>query len=1769
MYKSPFIYIIVILSFLINSIGGVPVVQAELALPKPGAMVELSPVFNPPILKGIKVHPDNPFRFDFVLDQGQSRLTEEQLKEESGRMIRYFLASVTVPDKDLWVNLSPYEKNRIIPDSFGQTEMGRDLLAQDYLLKQVTSSLIYPEKETGRKFWTHVYHKAKQKFGTTNIPVNTFNKVWIIPDQAVIHEHAQAGTAYVTQSTLKVLLEEDYESLKKNAFEVQSFKGMSADNQTHTLGSDIVREIVIPQLIKEVNEGANFIKLRQIYRSLILAAWYKKKIKDSLFSRVYVDQNKVGGIRIDSLKDKQRIYEQYLEAFKKGVFNYVREDKDVLTQDVIPRKYFSGGVNAALIAPAIKVYELKGMPDGGLDNAMMVTANLIVADTDAYRGIFTEFGLGEILETRVLKADDNGRGKVRYIKSAKGEYVLKEYPFLLNERDLSFMEGLQRRLSQEDPSLKMLSLIATKTGAKQVVLGKKSYVLYPWGGKNLNQIGASIERKSMISARLLADFDGISQGLAAPPRRVSDNYLVSFSDPSALLKERLRLKDAVNEATRDQPTTARSLFVSNAYQSSLRRQIDHFADDLPFDLYASLGRGLVHGDFYGRNILMNPDGSPEALIDFDDARIENRLFDITHMITALFLDVYREEGRLSPDRMNDLIKTFLEQYILRLKAGRFLTDAEIRAFRGYLRGKILYEILLRAQMLTTTTPSAYLNSVAGDERFFNELRWLMEIAEMLETIDSLSLVRDAMENAANVSKFNPQYLEEFARLSREREKEPIAGRRDQLVIVPTHNRPKAIRALLESLVKELETFAFGKNDLEHRLVFAVIEDSTDEAVREQNRRTVQEFTAILRRLSPSYQVEYWDKTRQEDLIDDINARVYGSSWDIRELLGKGFAGVRNRGLLIAREHSRMRGSLNDTIVTWIDDDSQWGTTVTREDGTIESGVHAVNYFDKTQRAFAGNAAIVFGPSTRDSVNGVTYLNTPQRVMYAPKEPDQKRTAAGNNTSFLLNRIATPFAYMSLARGEDLFKNILDAGALPAGTSVVSTKTNPIDHYRSSERSGILQELENHFKGINRVKALSAVVANVLTVNGNPIQADKVFLGLDHIHQLTPVVLKQLSDPGRFLSFEQWKQSVRENYTYIRDALIRAGADTKRIDDEYKNAVDSNGQYEEFLRSLEEYIAHHYLWLRIWEEPLYTTQLGHPYKALGVVDPDQAWGQAALTYSSMKFGDPQQVDAIALQLVDRIRNDMRVNSWDEKELVILNPAGYGVPNAASLLAKRVSKHLGLPHMSVAKTIDGLRASQGRLAEWNLVENGRKLLDHKKALNGKKVLFIDDGVFKGTVMDAYIPYLESLGIKSINAYVVLKLVGEGEYEQIVDLQYLRRTGVPALAKILNQPKTVLTTRMVKYAMDLRSHQFDELLRSVNIEARFNLYFYAIEYFKGRYPQGFNKLKESIEADLSLTLPSAEELSQVTRDDFFEGMTDLFREYEYRVSASNFHEVIDKVKGLLKSRVQESIKAVIFDLDKTLFDSDGYYNAIREATIEALGLRLGLSLEIVQQRIDALRESLRQQGMRLRQHDIALEFGVSPEDLDQLIADRVDPQEYISDERRIKEQVMALKAEGKKVAILTDGPVRQAMNVLRVIGIAGHLDGVFTSGEMGYYKPEQKLFDAVLTRLGVTPQEAVMVGDSYDLDIKPAEALGMRTVLIKGPEDALGVQKAVASMSPGGIDLDPKKIVLQIHQQGSIKLHIDALMVEALKEASGLSIGSISIIPIIDLHRFLVGQ
>ena len=94
---------------------------------------------------------------------------------------------------------------------------------------------------------------------------------------------------------------------------------------------------------------------------MILAVWFKNNLKQALLNQVYSDKSKVNGVNVDDPAIKEKIYQQYLQAYKKGVFNYIKEEVDQSSQQIIPRKYFSGGIRTVSLAMLSKATPSQAM----------------------------------------------------------------------------------------------------------------------------------------------------------------------------------------------------------------------------------------------------------------------------------------------------------------------------------------------------------------------------------------------------------------------------------------------------------------------------------------------------------------------------------------------------------------------------------------------------------------------------------------------------------------------------------------------------------------------------------------------------------------------------------------------------------------------------------------------------------------------------------------------------------------------------------------------------------------------------------------------------------------------------------------------------------------------------------------------------------------------------------------------------------------------------------------------------------------------------------------------------------------------------------------------------------------------------------------------------------------------------------------------------------------------------------------------------------------
>jgi len=115
----------------------------------------------------------------------------------------------------------------------------------------------------------------------------------------------------------------------------------------------------------------------------------------------------------------------------------------------------------------------------------------------------------------------------------------------------------------------------------------------------------------------------------------------------------------------------------------------------------------------------------------------------------------------------------------------------------------------------------------------------------------------------------------------------------------------------------------------------------------------------------------------------------------------------------------------------------------------------------------------------------------------------------------------------------------------------------------------------------------------------------------------------------------------------------------------------------------------------------------------------------------------------------------------------------------------------------------------------------------------------------------------------------------------------------------------------------------------------------------------------------------------------------------------------------------------------------------------------------------------------------------------------------------ELVAHLAAEVPVALVTNGPPDIQRLKIEQAGIGSSLAAVVISGEIGIGKPDPAVFAHALELIGVAPQDAVMVGDSWERDVTGALAAGMRAVWISHGRTPPGSDRRV-SVVPGPRDV-----------------------------------------------------
>ncbi|MFG1815854.1 HAD family hydrolase [Kribbella sp. NPDC049174] len=197
---------------------------------------------------------------------------------------------------------------------------------------------------------------------------------------------------------------------------------------------------------------------------------------------------------------------------------------------------------------------------------------------------------------------------------------------------------------------------------------------------------------------------------------------------------------------------------------------------------------------------------------------------------------------------------------------------------------------------------------------------------------------------------------------------------------------------------------------------------------------------------------------------------------------------------------------------------------------------------------------------------------------------------------------------------------------------------------------------------------------------------------------------------------------------------------------------------------------------------------------------------------------------------------------------------------------------------------------------------------------------------------------------------------------------------------------------------------------------------------------------------------------------------------------------------------MKAVVFDLDNTLFDHTASSTAAIHEWVAELGGTASDELVaqwfVIEERNfnQWLSGAVTHQGQRRgRLRDFLPLLGrpvpALDEELDQIYTGYL--RHYQASWAAYPDARLALevaRSNGWRVGVLTNGSTKQQNAKLAAIGLADLVDVVCTSESLGVSKPDPQAYLQTCGALGVEPADTVMIGDNLELDVLAARQAGL---------------------------------------------------------------------------------
>ncbi len=200
-----------------------------------------------------------------------------------------------------------------------------------------------------------------------------------------------------------------------------------------------------------------------------------------------------------------------------------------------------------------------------------------------------------------------------------------------------------------------------------------------------------------------------------------------------------------------------------------------------------------------------------------------------------------------------------------------------------------------------------------------------------------------------------------------------------------------------------------------------------------------------------------------------------------------------------------------------------------------------------------------------------------------------------------------------------------------------------------------------------------------------------------------------------------------------------------------------------------------------------------------------------------------------------------------------------------------------------------------------------------------------------------------------------------------------------------------------------------------------------------------------------------------------------------------------------VPSDIKAIIFDIDSTLYTNAAYAFEQVDCQVRRFAFIRGITNEDARKMVADYRKKYAAEngGKKVSLSNTLRSFGVSIEQSVQWRRELIEPADFLGPDKKLQEALAALGRRYKLLCV-TNNPLLPAQKTLDALGVADLIEVLVGLDTCNLSKPAKEPFERATKEAGVPFDKIISVGDRYDLDLAPALELGMGGVLVRGVED-----------------------------------------------------------------------